>query len=122
MPLNEDNRVLSAFREMGYTPVFSRKRGTRGSPESLKTLTEKFLSKIKAQNPDLLNLIKSGWDSIVGPKFGGYCAPRNIRAGTLYILAQNPAARQELSFNLHKILPKLQKLEGGEKIKRIRIL
>ena len=40
MPLNEDSSVLSAFREMGYVPVFSKKRGTRGNPESLKSLTE----------------------------------------------------------------------------------
>ena len=47
MPLNEDSSVLSAFREMGYVPVFSKKRGTRGNPESLKSLTEKFLIKIQ---------------------------------------------------------------------------
>ena len=122
MPLNEDNSVLSAFREMGYTPTFSRKRGTRGNPESLKSLTEKFLSKLRAGNSDLSTLVKSEWDAIVGGKFAGKCAPQNIRAGILYISALNPSVKQELLFNQHRILAYLQKLEGGTAIKKLRIL
>ena len=89
MPLNEDSSVLSAFREMGYVPVFSKKRGTRGNPESLKSLTEKFLIKIKNRNPSLLTRIRTDWGKIAGANFAKYCEPQNIRAGILYIAAEN---------------------------------
>jgi len=124
MPLSEDSEILSSFRGLEYSPVFSRKRGSGGVPISAEQLTRKFLQKISCagEAADLNSKIAEKWEGCVGKKFVSKCAPINVRLNVLYVSACNSAVRQELIFLEKSILKNLHSIEGCSKIKKIKVL
>ncbi len=122
MPLLEDNSILSAFRQLTFSPKISKNRGTKGVPESSQSLAEKFLSKLKSKSDNLGKIVSENWDSCVPQKFKGRASPQNVRMNVLYVAVENPSVKQEMMFSEREILQKIQTLEGCSKIKKIRFL
>ena len=113
---------MSGFRGMGYNPSFARNRGTKGSALSLQSLTDIFLEKLKSKSDDLIVVVQRHWGAVVGERFAGKCAAMNVRLGVLYVSTCNMAIKQELLFMQHTMLAELHKLDGGNKITKIRFL
>ncbi len=122
MPLLEDNSILSAFRQLIYTPKTSKNRGTKGKPESSESLAEKFLSKLKTKSDNLGKIVAENWDYCVQQRFRGKSSPQNVRMNVLYVAVENPSVKQEMMFSEREILKKVQALNGCKKIKKIRFL
>lgn len=122
MPLHEDSPELSDFRQMPYSPTFSKKRDTRGVPEASANLAARFFAKfkIKAENP--VKIVEEHWNECVPKRFEGKSAPQNVRLGVLYASVCNPSARQEMMFCEREILEKVRRLDGCQKIKKIRFV
>ncbi len=122
MPLNEDSAVLSGFRSMPYRPKFSRARSSGGLPLSSKELSRRFLAKFAARAASPVSAISENWKKCVPAKFAAKSSPVNVRAGVLYVAADNPQIRQELQFAARGMLKKIRGFEGCSSIKSIRFI
>ncbi len=122
MPLHEDNSVLSAFRQLIFSPKTSQDRGTKGQPESAQSLTEKFLSKLSKKTDNIGKIVSENWESVIPQKFLGKASPQNVRMNVLYVVTENPSVKQELMFSERDILKKIKAVQGCEKIRKIRFI
>ncbi len=122
MPLHEDSRTLSEFRNIPFAESFSIKRTTAGVPEASQSLAKKFLARFKIRIENEGATVAKNWDKCVPPRFLGKSSPENVRAGVLYVSVENAAVRQEMTFEERAILAKVKRLGGCAKIKKIRFV
>ena len=118
MPLLETDSegILSSFR------CLPNGRNLGRPAQTPKEAIDRIFASLDIDSPSPLKTILSSWADIVPPRFRELSEPADIGANTLYVRAFNSAARQELMFEERKILPKLQKLSGCAKIKKIKFL
>ena len=122
MPLHEDSRTLSEFRNIPFAESFAIKRTTGGVPEGSQSLAKKFMARFKIKIENEGAIVAKNWDKCVPSRFLGKSSPENVRTGVLYVSVENTAVRQEMAFEERAILAKVKSLDGCAKIKRIRFV
>ncbi len=64
--------------------------------------------------------IRKGWKELAGNPLERYSAPFRIREDTLFVMAEHPAAAQEMQFQERRILKKINR-EFSLSLSRIRV-
>ena len=122
MPLHEESSILSAFRNLFFSPKSSVDRGTKGVPESSQSFADKFLSKLKIKSENPAKIVSKHWNNCMPARFVGRASPLYVRTNILYVEVENASVRQEMMFSEREILKKVQKIEGCSTIKKIRFV
>ena len=81
---------------------------------------QRAIAQARAASP--VSAISENWKKCVPAKFAAKSSPVNVRAGVLYVAADNPQIRQELQFAARGMLKKIRGLEGCSSIKSIRFI
>ncbi len=76
--------------------------------EGLETIAQRF----GVGRPSVLAVIFGRWDHVAGAVLARHCRPTGLRAGVLYIEAEDAAWAQEVQFNVDQLRSNLAELLG----------
>lgn len=124
MPLAQNSRLLSDFREMPYIENFSKARKSGGTFVRADFFTSTVLEKIasKMKHTSTLEVISDNWRICVDAKFADKCFVYNVKGPIVFVSAINAQVKQAISFNEKKILAKIKRLDGCNNITKIRFV
>ena len=83
---------------------------------------QRAIAQFAARAASPVSAISENWKKCVPAKFAAKSSPVNVRAGVLYVAADNPQIRQELQFAARGMLKKIRGFEGCSSIKSIRFI
>lgn len=122
-PLPEDNQTLREFRGLPKLYPFAVKaRRTCGKILPASGFFLRIAETIGTRAKQNVKIPPDIWNSCIPKRFVGKCQPRNVERETVFVLVQNPVVGREIMFEAKKILALLNKTDGLEKIKRIRVV
>ena len=119
MPLLKDHSIISAFRQMGYSPTFSKPRQTHGVPISIRELNEIFFNKFNKKLSGAHSILQKKWDSFLPKRFVGKCSFEGVKLSVVFARAESASARQEMQMEERSILKKIVAINECKNIKRI---
>ena len=114
-----ERRLLANFMQLPMGEDLSKRR----EPMSMKDLIEKTWANWgmgEEKTPE--QAISENWHKIVGKQMSLKCAPERLHpsSGILYIRTSGGPLKQELSFQIKRILSKINKLDGCAEIKDLK--
>lgn len=90
-------------------------------PESLGSIISRGRVPGPRRKKQRLDLVKSGWEHLVGPRLAEHSEPTRLARGVLTVSAEGPAWAAELTMATHSLLTKIERAMGQGEIKKIKV-
>lgn len=90
-------------------------------PKRLRYGLDMLMNNLTGTPVTIFEHINSNWSEIIDKKFYPYCSPGRVKNGCLTISVSDPSLVQEIQWQSHTILVRLQDLLDDKSITQIKV-